>query len=438
MPDPKEDEVILPWEAVKSPHTKEDYKRDARWFLEFAGFADPKKIHHKPGPDFAVKITSKEVEEGMVRLVEAFRKDPAQAKRLVIRFIREYNPLILAKKIGTTETRHRLRPIILACEMNAILLPWKKLMRLIESGRTTKDDREYRLEEIRLMLPRAWIQLQVAILFMCSAGVRVGAFAFLDVEDVRPVYRKAGEVVVPEPGELKLGVNGLHVLPAGAELLCGAMTVYSEEGGDEYDTLIMKEAYQKRAEYLEVRAREGQKITADSPAVVTRRAWEDEWLRWKTRGIANAISDLLWSSGLRTEKKRRHEVHMAHGFRKFYDNVAKDYIAEEYVEKLIGHYTGTKEHYDRHLPKPAVEQYLRAMPFLSIGEAYRNEAALTQRLEEVEAANEGDLKDMKLELLTLKDEKKGLEERLEKHDRLLEVLLKHPGVAELLKEHSAP
>ena len=29
-------------------------------------------------------------------------------------------------------------------------------------------------------------------------------------------------------------------------------------------------------------------------------------------------------------------------------------------------------------------------------------------------------------------------EKLEKHDRLLEVLLKHPGVAELLKEHSAP
>ncbi|MDG6993408.1 MAG: hypothetical protein JRN36_00710, partial [Nitrososphaerota archaeon] len=124
--------------------------------------------------------------------------------------------------------------------------------------------------------------------------------------------------------------------------------------------------------------------------------------------------------------------------RKFYDNVAKDYMDEPYVEKLMGHDTGTKEHYDRHLPKPAVEQYLRAMPFLSIGEAYRNEAALTQRLEEVEAANEGDLKDMKLELLTLKDEKKGLEERLEKHDRLLEVLLKHPGVAELLKEHSAP
>ena len=52
----------------------------------------PQKIHHKPGPDFAVKITSKEVEEGMVRMVEAFRKDPAQAKRLVIHFIREYNP----------------------------------------------------------------------------------------------------------------------------------------------------------------------------------------------------------------------------------------------------------------------------------------------------------------------------------------------------------
>ena len=90
-----------------------------------------------------------------------------------------------------------------------------------------------------------------------------------------------------------------------------------------------------------------------------------------SHSIINALNDVTWKVGLRKEKKKRHEVQITHAFLKFFDNVAKDYMEEECVEKLMGHDTGVKEHYDRHLPNPAIEQYLRAMPYF-ISEVYRN------------------------------------------------------------------
>ncbi|MDG7035454.1 MAG: hypothetical protein JRM78_04460 [Nitrososphaerota archaeon] len=93
---------------------------------------------------------------------------------------------------------------------------------------------------------------------------------------------------------------------------------------------------------------------------------------------------------------------IAHGFRKFYDNVTKDYMDEPYVEKLMGHNTGTKEHYDRHLPKPAIEQYLKAMPYLSISEAYRQVTVLEKQLETAQGQNLKEMTELRLQVLEAK------------------------------------
>jgi hypothetical protein len=170
---------------------------------------------------------------------------------------------------------------------------------------------------------------------------------------------------------------------------------------------------------VKVRQAAGERIARESPAIVTRRLHEKEFHKWKVRGISNAISDLLWKAGLRTEKKKRHEVQMAHGFRKFYDNVAKDYIDEPYVEKLIGHHIGTKEHYDRHLPKPAIEQYLRAMPHLSINPAYKTEAELTKKLDEMKKIEDRGFTELRLQLLEKDSAVRKLEKRVEEQDLTL-------------------
>jgi len=117
------EEIILPWEMNLAPATKEDYKRDARWFLEHGGFVDPKRIYHRPGPDFAAEITSNEVEAGIRRMAEALRRDNALARRLVLSFIRRQNERIEAGRVATSEVKNLLKPIRLAMEMNEILVP---------------------------------------------------------------------------------------------------------------------------------------------------------------------------------------------------------------------------------------------------------------------------------------------------------------------------
>ena len=435
----EDEEIILPWEMNLAPATKEDYKRDARWFLEHGGFVNPKRIHHRPGPDFAAEITSSEVEAGIRRMVEALRRDNAMARRLVLSFIRKQNERIEAGRVATSEVKNLLKPIRLAMEMNEILVPWKKYSRLVQRGRTKKRDREYRLEEIRLMLPRASLHLQVPLLFMASSGVRVGAFDYLNVGHVRPVFRFEGEIEVPHVGEYPLLEGRTLALPEGAELVCGAMLVYSDESGDEYDTMVSKEAYAKWREYIELRMRAGEKVAGESPAIVTRAGSG----RWKSKSIANAVCQLLWNVGLRTEKKKRHEVQMDHGFRKFYDNAMNDHVDKVYVEILMGHGAkvgtvdlGVSKHYDRHLPRPAVEQYLRAMPFLSVDEAYRNELIQARRADEAERAKGQDLRELKLELLSFRDENRELKEQQKRTQETIEALMKHPGLSAFLKEHS--
>ncbi|MDG6910525.1 MAG: hypothetical protein JRN08_09170 [Nitrososphaerota archaeon] len=438
-----QEEVILPWEAVKSDKTKSTYRRDSRWFLLHAGYVDPAKIRHRSGNSIAAVETRQEVEAGMKRMLRALMGDEQLAKPLVLSFIRKQNERVDAREIGSDEVRARLKPIRLAFDMNEIMVPWKKYSRLIHAGRVTGRDRPYELEEIRMVLARASLHLQVPILFMVSSGVRVGAFEYLKVGDVRPVYELGGDVVQPDVGRLCLPSEEL---PQGARLLCGEVRVYSDELGDEYDGLISKEAYARWRSYLEGRAAAGEQLRASSPAVVTR----DLERRYAVRSIANEVSRILWKTGLRTEKKRRHEVQMDHGFRKVFDNAMNDRVDKVYVEMLIGHGGQVRDskgtvnlsvakHYDRHLPLPAVRQYLEAMPYLSVDQAYRDELLKDVQLKEEKRVKDEELGKVRSELteekvkrLDLEGQVKGLVENQARVNELIRELAKRgiiPGTS---------
>jgi hypothetical protein len=156
-------------------------------------------------------------------------------------------------------------------------------------------------------------------------------------------------------------------------------------------------------------------LPAWSPAIVVRGMTR----RCSPGTIRNSLNRFLWQAGVRKTKQKRYDVQVDHGFRKFFDNVAKDYADESYVEKLIGQHTGTKEHYDRHIPKPAIEQYLRAMPYLSISPAYRAEAELSSKLLQAEENRSKDFTDLRLRLLEKDSEVKDLADTVKKQESTL-------------------
>lgn len=432
-----EDPVILPWEVRLAPATRYTYFRDSRWFLMFAGYADPKKIRHRPGPSLAYEATRAEIEKGMRSMLLDLRRDEDKARRLALAFIRKQNERIRAGEVGTEELRAILKPIRLAFEMNEILVPWKKYSRLIERGRVTAKDRPYTMEEVRLVLAKASLHMQVPVLFMVSGGLRVGAFDYLDVGDVRPVYSLDGRTVVAQHDCLCLPSEGL---PPGAKLLCGAVRVYSDEFEDEYDALVSKEACVKWRAYLETRVQAGEEVLASSPAIVVRGGAR----RLKAESIGNTMNDLLWAAGVRKGQRgkvRRHEVQMDHGFRKVFDNVMNDHADKVYVELLIGHGSrvvdergsvdlGVSKHYDRGLPLKAVEQYLLAMPYLSVEEAYRDELLAGRRAAEAVKAKDEDLRELRLQVQELRGENRDFREAVRELRPYMDELRRRRGAPE--------
>jgi hypothetical protein len=279
--------------------------------------------------------------------------------------------------------------------MNEVPLAWKKLMRLVPNSPRKGSDREYTLDEVARLLNKAGQHVKVAILFMASCGMRIGAFDYLNVGHVKPLEQDG-------------------------KLLCGQIKLYGGEGDDEYDSLVSKEAYLAFQEYLQSRRGAGEVITDESPAIVIRGGNR----RCKPGTIRNALSWHLWEVGIRTERKKRYDVQVDHGFRKFFDNVAKDYIPEEYVEKLIGHSGGTKEHYDRHLPKPLVEAYLKAQVYLSIDPAYRAEAELSKKLQDSEKVHNEGLRDLRLLLFEKDSRVKTLEDAVQELGTIIKEIQK--------------
>jgi hypothetical protein len=386
-----DEEILLPWYTNLAPATKKGYFQDSRWFLEHTGYLDPKQVHHRRGAFLAETKPAHQavVDAAMTRAIQDARADPGAAKLKVLRFIRSQVERVERGELSAGDVRTKISPIRKAFELNEVEFSWKKLMVIVPKTKRSRD-REYRLDELQLLMSKAALHLKVAILMMTSGGLRVGAFDYLNVRDVRPVYRdRDGKIVVPRVPT--------PALPEGCTLLCGTLTVYAGEGDDEYEALISKECYETFQTYLKTRP----PCSGDSPAILTK-----DFTRRCTKGtIRNSVNYLLQEVGLRVRpvagdgKRRRYEVQVDHGMRKFFDNSAKDHMDAKYVEKLIGHDGGTEEHYDRRIPIKCVEEYLVAMAHLSLAQSYRDEAELSVKLEKVQGEQAQKMQEQRLELI---------------------------------------
>lgn len=64
--------------------------------------------------------------------------------------------------------------------------------------------------------------------------------------------------------------------------------------------------------------------------------------------------------------KRRHEFQADHGFRKFFKSVCERHMKSLHVEILMGHNVGLAESYYRPSERELLEDYLKAIPDLTI------------------------------------------------------------------------
>ncbi|MBS7644132.1 site-specific integrase [Candidatus Bathyarchaeota archaeon] len=241
------------------------------------------------------------------------------------------------------------KPVKLLLEMNDITdINWKKISRMLPSSRRYALDRAPTMDELRLLLTNSDLRFQAILLTIASSGIRIGAWENLNWGHVEPI-KCEGNVVAAK------------------------LRVYAGDP-EEYFTFITPEAYEKLQKYMELRAAHGEKINKDSP--LARYVWQTtkkkngeatKPKRLQVTGVKRLFEDMLWKFGLRKEKKKRHEFSI-HSLRKFFKTRAEQVMKPINVETLMGHSTGISYSYYRPTEKELLEDYLKAVPLLTVSE----------------------------------------------------------------------
>jgi hypothetical protein len=151
------------------------------------------------------------------------------------------------------------------------------------------------------------------------------------------------------------------------------------------------EAYHELLKWMDYRKDSGEVI--DGSSWILRNMWNtkqgfkrgfiDTPKKLKSSGVKRLMEDALWIQGLRKkleQGKRRHEFQADHGFRKWFKTRCEiSGMKPINIEKLMGHSTGISDSYYRATEGELLEDYLKAIDFLTIS----NENRLQKQMQDV-------------------------------------------------------
>jgi integrase len=321
-----------------------------------------------------VNIQGNTIRERCKAFAEIAKNDNYWALNNVRKFLQVYKERVERKEITGATIRNYVKSIKLFCEMNDILIPWKKITRGLPRGRRYAEDRTPTIEEIRKIIEYPDRRIKAIVFTMVSSGIRVGAWDYLQWRHITPIERN-GQVVAAK------------------------ITVYagSEE---EYFSFITPEAYHELHKWMIYRKESGEAI--DGQSWVMRNIWDTKRgymkglvtapKKLKHSGIKRLMEDALWTQGLRKkleQGKRRHEFQADHGFRKWLKTHCQlSRMDPINIEELMNHSTGISDSYYRPTELHLLEDYLKAVDLLTINEDSNILHKKVQELKEKSKDNE--------------------------------------------------
>jgi len=234
--------------------------------------------------------------------------------------------------------------------MNDIALNKKKINMFKGEFTRRVSDRAYTYEEIKKLLDISDLRIKSVILLMVSSGIRIGAIPLLklrNLEKIDSIYK---------------------------------ITVY-EGTNEEYFTFCTPECANYIDEYLEYRAKNGEKLHKESFLIRDQFDSTDlEQVRNRSKGIALStlkviIHNKLIKSGIKVvdhSKYSRKDVPESHGFRKFFmTQCVNSNLNAEIREMMLGHKIGLASCYYRPTVQEMLNEYLKAVNLLTINEENR-------------------------------------------------------------------
>lgn len=160
--------------AFNSPSTKEKSVPRLNHFFDFIGITGT--LQEKCSA-FAKKATN----------------EPSWTATSVIKYLQMHKNRVEKKEITAATLRNSVKVIKLFCEMNDILLPWKRITRGLPRARRYADDRAPTLEEVQKIVDYPDRRIKAIVSIMVSSGIRLGAWDHLKWKHITPI-KKDGNI----------------------------------------------------------------------------------------------------------------------------------------------------------------------------------------------------------------------------------------------------
>jgi len=339
--------------------------------------------------------------------------------------------LFLQAKISNGEitagTAHSMiPPVKLFCEMNDIILNWRKINKLLPHGNGNAADEAYTKEQIKKMLEHSDLRAKIPILFMASSGMRLGGFVGLRDGDIHPIYDEV----------------------TGKKLVAAHVVVYKGTD-DEYDTFISPEAFSIYQEYRNLRVKFGEVITKKSPILLRRfdirpdgkTARLDNTKPIALSTVTGIIRNVAYKAGIREiseNYKDRYNIKIAHGFRKFFNTTLSSIrtkdgrLAIDFIRKemMMGHALmnihALEQNYNRaNRPKMLLEDYLKAVSDLTISDEERMKVEVKKLQSDI-----SNMKSVEIELSEKDKEIQSMKQKYEEKNVTIQNILSAIGNVE--------
>ena len=281
--------------------------------------------------------------------VELAKKDHELATNIIIAFIKKKKQEAAEGKISPQTVPNHKKPILALLDSNGVLMPWKQINKILPRRESVAQDRAYTKEELQKMIKVSHDLTDIVIVTMFSSGgFRLDAWNSFVWGDYVPFVAKDGSY------------KG------------GALRIYRGDQ-EEHWTFLTPEA----CKYLELYKEQwkvdiGRYPKPDEPLLKatkfpTIHGLNSYAIKKRVRNMARAI-------GLRPPLppgKRRHEVQLDHGFRKYFATMMRR-AKVNYLDKedMMGHKVGLEKHYERYLEEDfeRFPEYQKAISFLTISE----------------------------------------------------------------------
>jgi hypothetical protein len=257
------------------------------------------------------------------------KQNPQWAQNSLMKFIAFQKQRVNNGELSPSTIGNYYEAIKLFCEMNsdAPIVNWKKITRGIPAGRKASNDGAPTTEELRKLSEYPDRRMTTIVYVMCSSGIRLGAWDYLQWKHVTPITDGNGEIIASK----------LLIYPGDAE---------------EYYCFITPSAYTALKEWMDYRSEHGENITGDSWLV--RDLWQTTDMnygakfgvatypkRLKSSGIKSLLERAIRSQGLCKPLPKginRREWKGAHGIRKFYKSRAEQVMKPINVELTYSYY----------------------------------------------------------------------------------------------------